>query len=62
MSTKTKKQSIISFHELFLCVCFRKPVCMDFLCQLFDKAEYHLFDWRDLRFGWLSYTRESDHE
>lgn len=56
MSTKMKKQSIINLYELFLCVCFRKPVCMDLLCVLFDKTEFHLFDWR------LSYTRESDHE
>ncbi len=62
MSTKIKQQSTINFHEFFLCVCFRKLVCMDLLRLLFDKTEFHLFDWRNLRFGRLSYTWESDHE
>ena len=61
MCTK-KKQSIINFHEFFLCVCFRKPVCTELLRLLFDKTEFQLFNWRNLRFGRLCYTRESDHE
>ena len=56
MYTKIKMQSIINFHECFLSVCFRNPVCMDLFRLLFDKTEFHLLNWR------LSYTRESDHE